>query len=125
MTRAPNDATVLGESQKEQGLCRGARWYNAPQRTRPRGARLMSAPLLESQSPALPVPPPVTPEDLLAMPDGHRYELINGKLVERNMGTEADEIALNIMALVRQFVRTQRLGKSFGSASGYQCFSDD
>jgi Uma2 family endonuclease len=67
----------------------------------------------------------VTPEDLLAMPDGHRYELINGKLVERNMGTEADEIALNIMALVRQFVRGQRLGKTFGSASGYQCFSDD
>ena len=27
-----------------------------------------------------------TPEDLLAMPDGENYELVDGRLVERNMG---------------------------------------
>ena len=30
-----------------------------------------------------------TPEDLLAMPDGKSYELVNGQLVERNMGAES------------------------------------
>ncbi len=29
-----------------------------------------------------------TPEDLLAMPDGKSYELVNGELVEHEMGTE-------------------------------------
>ena len=28
-----------------------------------------------------------TPEDLLAMPDGKRYELVGGQLVEREHGT--------------------------------------
>ena len=33
-----------------------------------------------------------TPEDLLAMPDGNRYELVNGDLVERDMGFQSSRI---------------------------------
>jgi hypothetical protein len=29
-----------------------------------------------------------TPEDLLATPDGKRYKLVGGQLVDRNMGLE-------------------------------------
>ena len=34
-----------------------------------------------------------TPEDLLTMPDGEQYELVNGALVERHMGWWAGIIA--------------------------------
>jgi Uma2 family endonuclease len=69
--------------------------------------------------------PPVTPEDLLQMPDGHHYELVNGKLVERNMGAESSGIAANFIRLVGQFVHAHNLGKVFVSDCGYQCFADD
>ena len=34
-----------------------------------------------------------TPEDLLAMPDGKNYELVDGQLVERKMGVESSWVA--------------------------------
>lgn len=85
----------------------------------------MSTPLLESQSPALPDAPPVTPEDLLAMPDGHRYELVNGKLVERNMGAESSEVAARLIRILGNHVEAQHLGKYFAPDCGYQCFPDE
>ncbi len=36
----------------------------------------------------------VTPDDLLNMEDGHRFELIDGKLVERNVGQESSGLAV-------------------------------
>ena len=85
----------------------------------------MSTPILESQSPALPEPPPVTPEDLLTMPDGHRFELVNGKLVERNMGAESSQVATTLISLIHQHVRANRLGKVFAPDCGYQCYPDE
>jgi hypothetical protein len=40
------------------------------------------------------ITPPVvarqyTPEDLLTMPDGHHFDLVNGHLVERHTGAES------------------------------------
>jgi Uma2 family endonuclease len=66
-----------------------------------------------------------TPEELLEMPDGHRYELIDGKLVERNMGAEASEVAARVIGLIGTHARTQRLGKVFATDCGYQIFPDD
>lgn len=85
----------------------------------------MSTPVLESQPPALPEPPPVTPEDLLTMPDGHRFELVNGKLVERNMGAESSQVAANWIRLVGTHVQANKLGKVFAPDCGYQCFPDE
>lgn len=85
----------------------------------------MSTPVLQPQSPALPEPPPVTPEDLLTMPDGHRFDLVNGKLVERNMGAESSQVATTLISLIHHHVRANRLGKVFGQDCGYQCYSDD
>ena len=34
----------------------------------------------------------ITPDDLLAMPDGESFELVNGQLVEREMGFKSSRI---------------------------------
>jgi len=39
-----------------------------------------------------------TPEDLLAMPDGKRFELVGGQLVERNMGLESSWVGGRLLS---------------------------
>ena len=68
--------------------------------------------------------PPVTPDDLLNMPDAVGYELVDGNLVERHMGAESSEIALRIAFLIGLFLREHRSGRLFGSDTSYQCFAD-
>lgn len=67
---------------------------------------------------------PITPEDLLNLADAARYELIEGKLVERNMGMESSEIAIRIAILIGMFLREDRLGHLYGADASYQCFPD-
>jgi Uma2 family endonuclease len=63
-----------------------------------------------------------TPEDLLTMPDGEHYELVDGELVERDMGTEANWIAGEVYGQIREFNRAARLGWALPDTS-YQCFA--
>jgi Uma2 family endonuclease len=65
------------------------------------------------------------PEDLLTMPDGDRYELVNGKLVERNMSMLSSYIAGVVYALLFGFCRPKKLGWVFPEGTNYQCFEDD
>jgi Uma2 family endonuclease len=65
-----------------------------------------------------------TPEDLLAMEDGHCYELVDGRLVEKNMGAEAGVIVANLIALLVPHVRSRKLGLVFTNECGYQIFGD-
>ncbi len=67
----------------------------------------------------------VTPDGLLNLPDSVRYELVDGQLVERNMGAESSEIAARILILLGIFLRQKPLGRLFGSDTSYQCFADD
>ncbi len=69
--------------------------------------------------------PPITPEELLLLPDQINYELADGKLVERNMGMESSRVAANILIRIGRIVRQQAIGHVFGADAGYQCFSDD
>ena len=62
------------------------------------------------------------PEDLLRMPDGDQYELIDGVPVEKKMGAESDEVAVGIGALLLPYVRARGLGRVYGSQTGFQCF---
>ena len=66
-----------------------------------------------------------TPEDLLNMPDGHRYELINGQLVERNMGAESSRVAMLVNTKLQHFAESHGLGLVWGPDCGYQIFGDD
>jgi len=63
-----------------------------------------------------------TPEDLLAMPNGKDYELVNGRLVERNMGAESSWIGGCIYLRLSIFCNEQRLGWVWPADNGYQCF---
>jgi Uma2 family endonuclease len=72
-------------------------------------------------------PPPTeryTPEDLLAMPDGDAYELVDGELVERNMGWESTWVAGRILHLLWTFCDNHPLGWLVPADASYQCFSD-
>jgi Uma2 family endonuclease len=85
----------------------------------------MSTALLEPQLPAASPDVRYTPEDLLRMPDGSRFELINGQLVERNMGAEASVVAAKAIRLVGNHAGSHRLGKVFATDCGYQIFADE
>jgi Uma2 family endonuclease len=84
----------------------------------------MSSHLLEEQDVANGHVGEATPEQLLEREDGHRFELIDGKLVERKMGAWSSQVALNIMGLLREYVHPKKLGKLFGTDCGYQIFAD-
>jgi Uma2 family endonuclease len=66
-----------------------------------------------------------TPEDLLAMPDGDRYELVDGELVERHMGFRSSLIGGEIQRRLANFCLENRLGWVVPADAGYQCFPDD
>ena len=65
----------------------------------------------------------MTPDDLLALRDGERFELVNGDLVERNMGWESEWIGTNLLALLWAWSQ-QHGGWVNGSSAGYRCFEE-
>jgi Uma2 family endonuclease len=63
-----------------------------------------------------------TPDDLLQMPDEGRFELVDGKLVERNMGAESSLIATLLLTRVATFVAANARGITFTTDCGYQIY---
>ncbi|MGH7169155.1 MAG: Uma2 family endonuclease [Gemmataceae bacterium] len=63
-----------------------------------------------------------TPEDLLTMPDGEHYELVDGRLVERKKSTWSSYVAGVIYGLLDPFCRQNRLGWVFPEGTSFQCF---
>ena len=66
-----------------------------------------------------------TPEDLLAMPDGKRFELAGGRLVERNMGLESSWVGGRLLSRLDRFSEQNQVGWAFPADDGYQCFPHD
>ena len=67
----------------------------------------------------------LTPDDLLQMADdGRVYELVDGQLVEKNMGTESSWIGGEIHGRLRE-QQAQGAGWAIPSEAGYTCFPDD
>jgi Uma2 family endonuclease len=64
----------------------------------------------------------VTPEELLAMPDGGHYELIDGELREREVSVLSNLIAAEITGILRNHCRAHDVGWVFASELGYCCF---
>ena len=63
-----------------------------------------------------------TAEDLLTMPDGDLYELVDGQLVERDMGTKSGWIAARLLGLLFAHLMECPQGSLFSSDASYQCF---
>jgi Uma2 family endonuclease len=66
----------------------------------------------------------VTPEELLAMPDGGHYELIDGELRERNVGALSNLVTIRVGTMLENHCRPHDLGWLFSSEQGYQCFPE-
>ncbi len=67
----------------------------------------------------------VTPEELLAMPEAQNFELVDGKLVERNMSVLSTWVEVLVTTALQNYVTQNQLGRVLGSSLGYQCFPDD
>lgn len=63
-----------------------------------------------------------TPDDLLALPDEKGYELVDGQLVERNMGAESSWVGGQILFRVQLYLREHPIGLVFGADNGFCCF---
>ena len=61
-------------------------------------------------------------EDALKLPDGERYEVINGELRERSMSFESSEIATTLVYLLSAWKRTGHPGHVTGSDGGFTIF---
>ena len=66
-----------------------------------------------------------TPEDLLALPDEKSYELVDGQLVERDMGAESSSVAGELYFRLKLHCRDRELGLAWPADNGYQCFPHD
>ena len=66
-----------------------------------------------------------TPEDLLALPDYGRFELIDGQLVERKMGAKSSYAATKLLIRFGSFVESNNLGHVFQADCGYQIFAEE
>ena len=62
------------------------------------------------------------PDDLLRMPDGDFYELIDGVPTEKPMGANADKIALRLASRLEVFCSQTRCGIAFAETSYRGCF---
>src|SRR4051812_160993 len=99
---------------------------------RPRPARedpMSTATVVEPASTLAPdqAPPPrrtCTLDDLLRDPDGVRYELVDGQLVELHLSTEANAIAGEVFGLLWTHCRATGQARAF-QEHGYACFPGD
>lgn len=67
----------------------------------------------------------ITAADLLEMPDGDQFELVDGQLVETRMSVESSWIAGEVHFHIRGFLAAHALGIVLPEGTTYQCFPDD
>lgn len=65
-----------------------------------------------------------TADELLSLPNGDRYELVDGQLVEKRMGWEACHVAGTLYFLLRSFLDKHNIGWPMIEGT-FQCFQDD
>jgi Uma2 family endonuclease len=64
----------------------------------------------------------VRPEELLAMPDAGQYELIDGKLRERNVSFSSSVVSAEMLGLLGAHCRPRNLGWLPSAQLGFRCF---
>jgi Uma2 family endonuclease len=65
-----------------------------------------------------------TPEDLLVMPDAVSYELVDGELLEREMGWKSSVIGGEVGFLLKAHCKAHNLGWVAPADASYQWFPD-
>lgn len=63
-----------------------------------------------------------TPDELLLMPDGDRYELVDGHLVEPNVSAISNAVEAKLCGKLEQFNEAGSHGWVFTSGDMYRCF---
>jgi Uma2 family endonuclease len=73
------------------------------------------------------VAPPRTysPQDLLKMPDGDRFELVDGHLVEHTMSAWSSYVGGVVYQMMDSHARAKQLGWVLPEGTTFQCFPDD
>jgi Uma2 family endonuclease len=66
----------------------------------------------------------VTPEELLTMPDGKRFELVDGELVERKMGWKSSWVGGRLLYRLSIYCDAHAPGWLAPGDASYQCFPD-
>ena len=69
-------------------------------------------------------PASVTAEEFETLPDTKGYELIDGVLVEKNMGALSALVGMYVGELLSAHCRRTGAGWVFGPEGGYRCFPD-
>jgi Uma2 family endonuclease len=67
-------------------------------------------------------PKTYTPDDLLRMPDGDRYELVDGRLVELNVSALSSLVSARLLQELGVFCAPNNLAWVFNADCVYQCF---
>jgi Uma2 family endonuclease len=63
-----------------------------------------------------------TPDDLLQMPEGERFELVDGHLVEPNVSTLSNWVEGKLYGRIDDHCESNDLGWAFTSGNMYRCF---
>ena len=66
----------------------------------------------------------ITPEQFLHMPENRGAELVDGRIVEKSMGSRSAWIGTNLIFFLGSFVREHSLGLVFGPENGLQLWPD-
>jgi Uma2 family endonuclease len=62
--------------------------------------------------------------DLLKHPDRDRFELVNGELVEKDLGWASSRIAVRLASFLFMHCDPHQLGWVNGPDAGYQCYEE-
>lgn len=65
-----------------------------------------------------------TPQDLLTMPDGDKYELVDGQLVEKSMSFWSSFVAGKAYLRLALYAEQKQAGWVVPEGTTYQCFPD-
>jgi Uma2 family endonuclease len=68
--------------------------------------------------------PRYTPDDLLRMEGGERFDLVDGQLVERPMGYRSGRVGGKLFSLLESYCSSKKLGWVLPSEVGYECFGN-
>lgn len=65
-----------------------------------------------------------TPDELLQMPGGEHFELVDGQLVERNVSFQSSYVGGQLLSRLVVHCKPAGLGWVLPNDLGYQCFAD-